>query len=142
VVVGTGADGLIYVLDDMSIDGLPPDWANRAITAYLKWDANLLVVEQNHGGDMVRHTISTVDPTVPLRMVTASRGKYIRAEPVAMLYEQGRVRHVGTFPELEDEMCSFTPDGLVGGGSPNHVDALVWAATDLAIANQYDTGAW
>jgi phage terminase large subunit-like protein len=142
VVVGRAVDGHLYVLDDRTINGLPPEWALAAVNAYRRWEADRLVVEINHGGDMVTHTIGTVDATVPMRKVTASRGKWVRAEPVAMLYEQGRVHHVGSFAELEDEQCSFTPDGLVGGGSPNRVDALVWAITDLALSGEYTADAW
>lgn len=142
VVAGRGVDGLCYVLDDLTIDGLPAEWATRATTAYHRWEADRLVAEINHGGDMVRHTISTTDDTVPVRLVTASRGKYIRAEPVSMLYEQGKVRHVGSFAALEDQMCSMTPDGLIGGGSPNNLDAMVWAITDLMLSTEYTSDAW
>jgi phage terminase large subunit-like protein len=83
---------------------------------------------------MVQHVIRTSAPNIPYKSVTASRGKWVRAEPVAALYEQGKVFHVGSFPELEDEMCSFGPDGLADEESPNRVDALVWAVTDLMLA--------
>ena len=142
VVCGRGVDGRAYVLDDLTIDGLPAEWAGRAVNGYYKWDADRLVAEINHGGDMVRYTIGTVDASVPIRLVTASRGKYIRAEPVAMLYEQGRVSHVGSFPALEDQMTSFTADGLIGGGSPNNLDALVWSLTDLMLSGEYTADAW
>lgn len=141
-VAARGVDGHYYVLDDLTIDGLPAEWSNRATVAYHRWEADRLVAEINHGGDMVRHTIGTADPTVPVRVVTASRGKYIRAEPIAMLYEQGKVHHVGSFATLEDQMCNMTPDGLVGGGSPNNLDAMVWALTDLALSGEWSTDAW
>jgi phage terminase large subunit-like protein len=100
---------------------------------YRRLEADRIVVEVNQGGDMVETVIRQVDPSVPVRAVRAMRGKYLRAEPVAALYEQGRVSHVGTLPELEDEMADFGPDGLSGGGSPDRVDALVWALTDLML---------
>lgn len=142
VVAGRGVDGRAYILEDATIDGLPAEWAAQVVACFRRWEADIVVVEINHGGDMVRHTLATADPTLPIRVVTASRGKYIRAEPVAMLYEQEKVKHVGTFPYLEDEQCSFTPDGLIGGGSPNRVDATVWALTDLMLSGEFGTGAW
>jgi phage terminase large subunit-like protein len=91
------------------------------------------VVETNQGGDLVEAVIRQVDATVPVRPVRAMRGKWLRAEPVAALYEQSRVAHVGALPELEDEMSDFGPDGLSGGRSPDRVDALVWALTELLL---------
>ena len=87
----------------------------------------------NHGHDMVRAVIRAEDPSVPVMAVNAHRSKYVRAEPVSMLYEQGRVKHVGVFRELEDEMCDFSPDGLSSGRSPDRLDALVWAVTALTF---------
>ena len=95
--------------------------------------ADCLVAEVNQGGEMVGAVINGVDPGVPVAEVRARRGKWLRAEPVAMLYEQGRVRHVGAFPELEDEMAEFTPDGLSAGHSPDRLDALVYALHELAL---------
>jgi phage terminase large subunit-like protein len=96
-------------------------------------DADCIVAEVNQGGDMVTAVLRTVDATVPVKAVRANRGKWLRAEPVAALYQQGRVRHAERFPALEDEMCDFGPDGLAGGRSPDRVDALVWALTELML---------
>ncbi len=95
-----------------------------------------MVAEVNQGGDMVTAVIRTVDASVPVKPVRASRGKWLRAEPVAALYEQGRVAHAGRFSALEDEMCEFGPDGLADGRSPDRVDALVWALTELMLGRQ------
>ncbi len=92
-----------------------------------------MVAEVNQGGDMVCAVIAECDASVPVRKVRATRGKYLRAAPVAQLYEQGRVRHVGALPELEDEMCAFGPGGLPNGRSPDRLDALVWAVSELAL---------
>ena len=94
------------------------------------------MAEVNQGGDMVASVIATVDPAVAVKPVRANRGKWVRAEPVAALYTQGRVRHAGRFPQLEDEMCDFGPDGLSGGRSPDRVDALVWAITELLLGRK------
>lgn len=136
VVAGKGVNGRIYVLADMTIQGSPAEWAKQVVTAFKLFKADRVVAEKNFGGDMVRHTIHTEDPTIPYRPVTASRGKVVRAEPVAALYEQDKVSHVGAFPELEDQMCEFGPAGYVGDGSPDRVDALVWAITDLELKAQ------
>lgn len=137
VVAGLGADGIGYVLADRSVRGLRPEaWARRAIESWRAFEADQLVVEVNQGGDMVTSVIGTVDPGVPVVAVRASRGKWIRAEPVAALYEQGRVHHVGVFPELEDELCDFGPSGLSGGRSPDRLDALVWAMTALMLSRR------
>jgi phage terminase large subunit-like protein len=93
----------------------------------------MLVAEVNQGGDMVASVINEVDPGVPVTAVRATRGKYLRAEPVAALYAQGRVRHAGTFPALEDEMADFGPEGLASGRSPDRLDALVWALSALML---------
>jgi phage terminase large subunit-like protein len=119
------------VLDDQSMSGTPDQWAKKAIQAYTYWNADAIVVEVNQGGDMVAHTIRTVAPNVRIIQVRASRGKHVRAEPVAALYEQGRIAHVGSFPELESQMTQMTQAGFQGTGSPDRVDALVWAMTDL-----------
>lgn len=119
------------VLEDASIKGSPLEWARRAVSLYRSWGADCIVVEVNQGGDMVAHTLRTVDPNVNIKEVRASRGKHVRAEPVAALYEQGRVAHVGAFPELESQMCQMTTVGYEGDGSPDRVDALVWAMTEL-----------
>ena len=132
VAAGRGSDGVIYVLADESAAGLTPQgWAVKAIALWRRFEADSLIAEVNQGGDMVRAVIGEADGSVPVREVRATRGKYLRAEPVAQLYEQGRVRHAGQFPALEDEMCDFGLDGLSGGRSPDRLDALVWAVTAL-----------
>ena len=126
------------MLDDASAQGLSPaGWASKAVALYRRLDADALVAEVNQGGDMVRAVLKQVDPSVPLKCVHASRGKWLRAEPVAAMYQQGRVKHVDPpLAELEDEMCDFGLDGLSSGGSPDRLDALVWAVAELA------GGAW
>ena len=119
------------VLEDASLSGSPNEWARRAVSLYRSWNADCIVIEVNQGGDMVAHTIRTIDPNVNIREVRASRGKHVRAEPIAALYEQGRVAHVGAFPELEAQMTQMTTSGYEGEGSPDRVDALVWAMTEL-----------
>ena len=134
LVAGKGVDGHLYVLADRTCRLSPDGWARRAVAAYREFRGDRVVAEVNNGGEMVEHTLRTVDPYVPYTAVHASRGKRVRAEPVAALYEQGRVHHVGGFPDLEDQMCNFTPDGY--DGSPDRVDALVWAITDLMSAGK------
>jgi phage terminase large subunit-like protein len=134
VAAGKAADGTLYVLADDSAAGLSPQgWATRAIALWRRLSADVLVAEANFGGDMVRAVIRAADPSVPVTIVHATRGKYVRAEPVAQLYEQGRVRHAGAFAALEDEMCDFGLDGLSSGRSPDRLDALVWALTALSF---------
>ncbi|WP_439573063.1 DNA-packaging protein [Phreatobacter sp.] len=134
VAAGIDADGIVFVLADDSAGGLKPhEWAARAAALYRRLDADALVVEVNQGGDMVAAVIGEVAPDVPVTPVRAARSKHLRAEPVAALYAQGRVRHAGRFPALEDEMADFGPDGLSNGASPDRLDALVWAVTHLAL---------
>jgi phage terminase large subunit-like protein len=134
VVAGLGGDARTYVLADETVIGARPlDWAQRVVNVYHCHEADRIVVEVNQGGDLVETVIRQIDARVPVRAVRAARGKWLRAEPVAALYEQGRVAHVGAFPELEDEMNDFGPDGLSGGRSPDRVDALVWALTELLL---------
>lgn len=116
-----------YVLDDLSLRGSPASWARAAVDAYHKHRADRIVAETNNGGEMVEYVVRSVDPTVAYTSVTASRGKQTRAEPISALYEQGKVHHVGSFPLLEDQMCSWTP----GEKSPDRMDALVWGLTHL-----------
>jgi len=116
-----------YVLDDLTVKASPGGWASAAITGFYKFRADRVIGEVNNGGDMVEHTINSVDSRVPFKQVRASRGKLVRAEPISALYEQGRVHHVGVFPELEDQMCEWVP----GDRSPDRMDALVWALTEL-----------
>ncbi len=131
VVAGIDEEGRAYVLDDRSMGGLTPlAWANRAGKAYRDHEADRIVAESNQGGEMVSTIMRQVMPTVPLRLVRATRGKRVRAEPVAALYERGLVSHVGSFARLEDQMCDFVPGA---GKSPDRLDALVWALTDLML---------
>jgi len=135
IAAGCAEDRRIHVLADETVAGLSPaGWAAKAIALWRRPSADALVVEVNQGGDMVRSVIAQVDRSVPVQEVRARRGKWLRAEPVANLYEQGKVRHVGAFPALEDEMCDFGLDGLSSGRSPDRLDALVWAVTALSFA--------
>lgn len=122
-----------YVLEDASLRGSPEEWARAAVRMYRKWQADKIVAEKNQGGEMVETVLKTVDRNLPVKLVHASRGKVIRAEPISALYEQGRVHHVGKFDKLEDQMCSFSVDGVrnASEGSPDRVDALVWGLTEL-----------
>jgi hypothetical protein len=131
-IVAAGRQGeKAYVLEDASLKGSPRQWAERAIQTYDKWDADAIVVERNQGGDMVKHTLHTVRPGVPVIEVVATRGKHVRAEPIAALYAAGRVHHVGTFDRLEDQYCQITAAGYEGEGSPDRADAAIWALTEL-----------
>jgi phage terminase large subunit-like protein len=135
VAAGRAADGTVYVIADGSVAGLTPQgWATKAIALWRGWGADCLIAEVNQGGDMVKAVIGAADREVPVTAVHATRGKYQRAEPVAQLYEQGRVKHAGVFPALEDEMCDFGIDGLSSGRSPDRLDALVWAVSALTFA--------
>jgi hypothetical protein len=129
VVFGEGIDGHGYLLADPSLQGSPRVWALAAVAAYHSWAADRMVAESNNGGEMVEVTISTIPGAPPVTLIHASRGKLTRAEPVQALYEQGKVHHVGVFPQLEDELCSYVP----GDDSPNRMDALVWAATEVLL---------
>jgi hypothetical protein len=124
-----------YILADYSLKASPDGWAREAIKAYHRHHADRIIAEVNNGGALVEATVRMVDPNVSYRAVHASRGKAVRAEPVAALYEQRRVHHVGTFPMLEDQMSAFTSDFDRGraGYSPDHVDALVWALSELMV---------
>ena len=132
VVCGHGVDGRWYVLADRSCHLSPDGWGRRAVNAYEEFRADRIVAEVNNGGEMVAHVLRTILPSVPFTAVHASRGKVVRAEPVAALYEQGRVSHCGEFPELEDQLCSYT--GEPGETSPDRMDALVWGLTELQTA--------
>lgn len=131
IVAGMTADQRGIVLQDGSLSGSPMEWARRAVSLYRSFDADCIVVEVNQGGDMVSHTLRTIDPNVKIKEVRASRGKHVRAEPIAALYEQGRCAHVGAMPALETQMTQMTLNGYEGAGSPDRVDALVWAFTEL-----------
>lgn len=121
-----------YVLADLTIKGTPDQWASSAVAGYHVHKADRIVGESNFGGDMVEHTVRTVDKSVSYKAVHASHGKYVRAEPVSALYEQGRIHHVGAFPLLEDELTEWVP----GAKSPNRLDALVWAITELMLKEE------
>lgn len=137
IAAGITRDGMVYVLEDGSIDGARPDvWAARALALYHRVHADALIAEVNQGGAMVAEVLASVDASVPVTSVRATRGKSLRAEPVAALYAQGRVRHAGVFPALEDEMANFGPDGLSNGRSPDRLDAMVWAITALALERE------
>lgn len=133
VVAARGADGRGYVLADRSCRMSPDGWAHRAVAAYREFGADRIVAESNQGGQMVEHTLRTVDPRLPIRLIHAAQGKRLRAEPVAALYEQGRVTHAGDFVEMEAQMTGWTPDS---GQSPDRLDALVHALTDLLLGAQ------
>ncbi|HYK80855.1 MAG TPA: terminase family protein [Micropepsaceae bacterium] len=133
IVIGMTANNQAYVLEDWSLRGSPDEWARKVVAAYRKHGADAIIAESNQGGEMVSAVIRSV-ADIPVKLVHATRGKYVRAEPISALYEQGRVHHVGTLPVLEDQMISFTPERAAhrtDGYSPDRVDALVWAATEL-----------
>ncbi len=143
VIAALGADGRAYVLADRTIRGHDPaTWARAAVAAYHDFAADRIVAEVNQGGELVEMLIRQVasdasdGPHIPVRKVHATRGKWLRAEPVAALYERGQVAHIGHFPELEDQLCAYGPAGLEGGRSPDRMDALVWALTDLMLARK------
>lgn len=129
VIAGLGEDGHGYVLDDLTLNGSPDEWGRAAVTGFNKYRADRIVGEVNNGGDMVEFVVKTVEPNIPFTQLHASRGKHTRAEPVAALYEQFKVHHVGMFAELEDQMCQWVP----GDDSPDRMDALVWALTELML---------
>ena len=131
VVAGLGVDGRGYVLEDVSLLAGPKAWGTVAVTAYDRHDGDCIVGETNYGGEMVKYVIKTQNPLVPFKKVTASRGKVVRAEPISALVEEGKIRFVGEFADLEDELCAFTTAGYIGQGSPNRADAFVWAMTEL-----------
>jgi predicted phage terminase large subunit-like protein len=131
IVVGVGQDGNAYVLEDCTVKAGPATWGRVATSAFDRHKADLIVGETNYGGAMVRHTVQVSRPQTPFLAVTASRGKVQRAEPFSALYEAGKVRHAGSFPELEDELSGFSTSGYTGTGSPNRADALIWALAAL-----------
>lgn len=134
IVAGLGEDGRGYVLADRTLEGRDPaTWARAAVAAYKDFAADRIVAEANQGGDLVESVIRQVDPSVPIRLVRATRGKWVRAEPVAALYAEGRICHVGEHRALEAQMLAFGADGRAGGRSPDRLDALVWAMTELIL---------
>lgn len=133
VVAGKGVDGRGYVLEDGTCKLSPAGWGRRAVDLYYKHKADRIIAERNFGGAMVESTIRVVDQNVSFREVTASKNKVVRAEPVAALYEQGKISHVARFNALEDQMCQMTGDGYLGDGSPDRVDALCWSLSELMV---------
>jgi predicted phage terminase large subunit-like protein len=131
VVCGLGTDGNAYVLEDCTVKAGPSTWGKVATNAYERHEANIIVGEGNYGGAMVEHVIRTARPRTPYKMVTATRGKVVRAEPFAALMEQGKIRMVGFHHSLEEELCQFTTGGYMGDDSPNRADACIWALTEL-----------
>ena len=135
VMEGPPQDWRAYVIEDASVQGASPvEWARAAIAALVRHNAERMVAEVNQGGDLVENLVRQINPQVPFRAVRAMRGKVLRAEAVAALYEQGRVHHLRGLGPLEDQMCEMTQQGFVGKGSPDRVDALVWALHDLMLA--------
>ena len=132
IIGGIGSDRHGYILADLSGRCSPEQWARRAVEAFHGYKADRIVAEQNFGGAMVESTIRSIDRNVPIKMVVASRGKQLRAEPIAAFYEQHRIHHVGEFASLEDQQCGWDPAET--GPSPDRVDALVWAMTELMSA--------
>ena len=137
VVCGLGLDDRYYILDDVSGKMTPDAWAKTAVNAYHKHKASRIIAEVNNGGDLVERLLRTVDKNIPYKAVTATKGKVIRAEPISALYEQKRVSHCGIFSKLEDQMCSFTGEK---SNSPDRLDALVWALTELSKSSM--TALW
>lgn len=131
VVAGMDINGVCYILHDATERYTPEGWAAKAIELYHLYGADRIVAERNQGGEMVRYTFKTVDETIPIKLVHASRGKFARAEPVSSLYERGRVKHVRGLDALEDQMVQWEPLGSIG--SPDRLDAMVWAVTELAL---------
>jgi phage terminase large subunit-like protein len=133
VIAGLGVDGRGYVMGDWTCKLSPDGWGRRVREAYTHFKADRIVAERNFGGAMVEAVIKSGDKKLGVTLVTASRGKIVRAEPIAALYEQGRITHAEAFTEMEDQMCSMTPSGYLGDGSPDRADALVWALTELML---------
>lgn len=129
VVCGKGIDGRYYLIADESGKMTPDGWGRMAVDCYYRYEADRIVAETNNGGDLVERLIRTVDDKVPYTPVHASRGKMVRAEPIAAMYEQKKVSHVGIFSELEEQLCSYT---ATSRQSPDRLDALVWALTELS----------
>jgi phage terminase large subunit-like protein len=131
VVCGVDGNGHGYLLEDGSCHGSPHQWATRAVAMFDKWEADQVVIEKNQGGDMCRHTLQTIRRGLPVVEVHATRGKHVRAEPISALYPVNRISHVGSFPELEDQLCLFTSSGYEGSKSPDRAEAMIWAFTEL-----------
>lgn len=135
VTAGKRRSNIATVLEDATMKGGPSEWGRAAVASFKKWKADLIVAEANYGGAMVSSTIKAVDPNVPVKLVNASRGKIVRAEPVSALYNEGKVTHAGRFPEMEEELMQFALEGYKGDRSPNRADAAIWAITDLMLGD-------
>jgi len=133
IVTAIGEDERYYVLEDKTGKYSPDEWGRVAIELFYRYNANMIVAEVNNGGDLVERLLRSIERNIPYKSVHATRGKMVRAEPISALYEQGKVYHLGTFPKLEEQMCSFTGDNR--GASPDRLDALVWGLTELSISN-------
>jgi len=131
VVAGLGVDGRGYVLEDATCQMSPEGWGRRAVDCYRRWNADRIIAERNYGGAMVEAVVRAANDNVAYSEVTASRGKAVRAEPIAALYEQGKIHHIGYFPELEDQLCAFTQSGYQGLRSPDRADSMIWGFTEL-----------
>jgi phage terminase large subunit-like protein len=131
IVASKGLDGHLYALADRSCNKGPAGWAREVVKAYREFKADLIVAEQNQGGLMVEHTIRSLDADVPIKMVHATRGKHVRAEPILSLFEQGKAHTLEGMEDLEIQLTSFTPKGYESDGSPDSADAFIWAATEL-----------
>lgn len=142
VVAGKRADGSLVILEDASCRLSPNGWGRRAVERYHQHQAGVIVAERNFGGAMVEAVIKTADRNAKVTLVTASRGKAVRAEPVAALYEQGRVDHMPGLEVLEQQMLHMASDGYVGDDSPDRLDAAVWALTELMEGSNYDLSGW
>lgn len=133
VVAGRDAAGVAYVLEDASGRMGPLEWSQRVFSLYQKWNANRIIAEQNYGGAMVEAVLRSANGTAPIKLITASRGKHVRADPVAAMYSKGRVKHCGDFFDLEEQLLAFSASGYTGDRSPDRADALVWAMTELLV---------
>jgi phage terminase large subunit-like protein len=133
IVCGKDANGKGYVLEDLSGKYSPTEWASVSLQAFKNWNADCVVAEKNQGGEMVESVLRIQNTTARIKLVTATKGKYVRAEPIYSLYEQHKIFHVGSFPILENQMVTFEPDK---GKSPDRVDAMVWGFTDLMLSSQ------
>lgn len=142
-VCSLGEDKRGYLLADMSVRGGPAVWSRTAIAAYDRFDADAIVIERNQGGDLVRHTLQALRPNIKIIEVVATRGKHVRAEPIAALYAMGKISHVGTFPEIEQQMMDFGTSGYQGLKSPDRAEAVIWAFSQLFPSiGKTDDGGW
>lgn len=141
-VCGIDRDGNGHLFDDLTCRAGPAGWAKIALDALDRWKADRIVAEKNFGGAMVEQTIRSVRSTAPVKLVTASRGKVARAEPVAALYEQGKVFHHGRFPDLEEQLCQFSASGYQGARSPDRADAAIWGLSELMFQPQTGPAQW